>query len=1133
MALKSGTYRVGTQIFRINRSKMSSSALRRVEAQYRAAQSAVRSQARALESARQKQAKIERDKRSAAEDRALERRTRLGKTPVSRGTPTAPRQTGGGVSSTFEAAVRSSRKSVSERAMDRFDRKRTRERNTAQRKEIRKLERAAAEKYPSFTGDRPSDIYKRGKYTLEASEGGALSKLVAGAYGLEGQRLLAPKKYKFKESTELRKKTLKSGKVVYERIKSAPLGEAVNLGPLQPGKTYREAVSTGGGGGGIRDLNRVFNVGYGGAMGGSLTPEAARELGARRIFQRTARIPRETGLIPTPQKDQYTTQATYTVEDNKTGKIKEFKTKKAADKFSFNQYARENRQNTADYNRQLRTAGVTLGEIQKYERKQKDDLALNPFKSITDLTPKPRKTIKQVKTSKKEIIETSYRQTKTQAPIEGLPQNFNYELASWASIGGISKATSGATLLGKTAAVGKGIVSGVGGYIGYTVSKKIVEPVAKGYYQKTRGIIKYAPESFMGIPVKEPLQAQFNFPIAGPAAIPIYYGAKYAKRKILEQKGFSDATITEYEKRFRKQSFQKGGAYETAGVAIATESTSLYLGGALYSGIDKALTPKPSNIATYLQPPVKGFKSPLSFTGEKTLLKPFGKFKGLQNPLKKLTLQKPLSIKSYTGGLNILTPKTPKKAKIKAQPKINKKKFKDIIDTKRLEKDLNKKIAYDRGTGMNLGRSDTGSEYIVVDQKVDKIRVFSDTFKGPKTKYGSRLKPPPRTPNMKVEVFPDKTTRFIQDYNIVKPPKVDRYSSAFRNFPRGEVEIVRKRPLTQLIDGSWSNKVFGKGGRKRTSEYVTNEFYSNFNKPGQKINLNKLPNTLGDPSGIGAFDTKKIVIKDVYGRRRGDTFKNIFEQRKNIDYLEQTFQAEAKKSAKKRGLKGVWDNINKKYGRLGRKGTSNLITISKPPSPDKALKAALKASGSAAGVITPSFNAFAAAVPRASVRSAFPLIIGELIAQRLPPTRTIYTQTRTQRRIKSDISSKKLNIPSLKQLQIPGIRQTPKIKQSQIPKLRQTPRQKVSQKLSYKFPTTEVGLTTASILKTRQKPTQKQSTRSIFNFYTPQKSKKMSSTTLDMNLDSYVFSDTSYTSNRKKYQRAYVAKGRTVLDKFL
>ena len=320
MTLKSGVYTAGGKTFVINRSKMSSSALRKVEYDYNQAVGMAR-KAAAEQRARELAVIQERKRDLLRQDEAreLQREQTLAKRVAEgsrvsneqkqfleeRGqtvTTPARTQTGGGRSSTFEQAVQASRMPLQQRRAFRDIRREEQDARKALEQQIRVNERATADQYPGFYGKRPSEI-------------------------LKSKKLLDPARAKQATSVA---DILRIGE-----------GDARLLPPLSQG-----------GGGAVRLLHAVEKVPYGGAMEGILTPEAAQQLGFARIQRRQTAKTLETPVgqratrqaVSTAKEKQLLAveiappTSSYEVYDTKLGEVKTFKTEIAAQGFAQRQY---------------------------------------------------------------------------------------------------------------------------------------------------------------------------------------------------------------------------------------------------------------------------------------------------------------------------------------------------------------------------------------------------------------------------------------------------------------------------------------------------------------------------------------------------------------------------------------------------------------------------------------------------------------------------------------------------------------------------------------------------------------------------------------------------------------------------
>ena len=340
MTLKYGTYRVGDKTYKIT-PYMSSDRRRQVEREYNQALNQARADVQERKSAADK-ARIEEARRVAAiKERQYERRVELGKVKDEMDESSITRvespRVGGGVSSSFEVSAAINRLPYEERQVEKKKFKAALAEQQKIKKDLRDADVRAGDVYPEFTGERPSDILKRGKFRLgaEAKKSGAESKLIGSAFGLGTQRLLPPNVYEWEE------------RVVDGETR----------------KYAKKLVSPGGGA--IRSYLGDKQVEFEGGMGGVLRPEAALKVGAKRLFRRKSDVDYELGMLPTqasdykPKRFEEREQEIYTVDNVRTGETMEFKTADAAAGFA-------QRQSDAEYERELRKHGVSLGEIQKY-----------------------------------------------------------------------------------------------------------------------------------------------------------------------------------------------------------------------------------------------------------------------------------------------------------------------------------------------------------------------------------------------------------------------------------------------------------------------------------------------------------------------------------------------------------------------------------------------------------------------------------------------------------------------------------------------------------------------------------------------------------------------------------------------
>ena len=340
MTLKYGTYRVGDKTYKIT-PYMSSDRRRQVEREYNQALNQARADVQERKSAADK-ARIEEARRVAAiKERQFERRVELGKVKDELDESSITRvespRVGGGVSSSFEVSAAINRLPYEERQVEKKKFKAALAEQQKIKKDLRDADVRAGDVYPEFTGERPSDILKRGKFRLgaEAKKSGAESKLIGSAFGLGTQRLLPPNVYEWEE------------RVVDGETR----------------KYAKKLVSPGGGA--IRSYLGDKQVEFEGGMGGVLRPEAALKVGAIRLFRRKSDVDYELGMLPTqasdykPKRFEEREQEIYTVDNVRTGEIMEFKSKSAAESFA-------QRQSEADYERQLRKYGVSLKDIQKF-----------------------------------------------------------------------------------------------------------------------------------------------------------------------------------------------------------------------------------------------------------------------------------------------------------------------------------------------------------------------------------------------------------------------------------------------------------------------------------------------------------------------------------------------------------------------------------------------------------------------------------------------------------------------------------------------------------------------------------------------------------------------------------------------
>jgi hypothetical protein len=146
---------------------------------------------------------------------------------------------------------------------------------------------------------------------------------------------------------------------------------------------------------------------------------------------------------------------------------------------------------------------------------------------------------------------------------------------------------TGTALLSKGGvyAVGKGLVKGTAGAIGYVVGQQIAEPVVKTYTSGVREVGDYL-EPHIGSGRAQLIKQQ-QLPIVGPALASVQKGVWSTG---LRYYGVSEAEIRQITSAQQKRLVSKGGALETAAVQVGKEAVGLATAGAATTAADKAIT---------------------------------------------------------------------------------------------------------------------------------------------------------------------------------------------------------------------------------------------------------------------------------------------------------------------------------------------------------------------------------------------------------------------------------------------------------------------------------------------------------------------------------------------------------------
>jgi hypothetical protein len=146
---------------------------------------------------------------------------------------------------------------------------------------------------------------------------------------------------------------------------------------------------------------------------------------------------------------------------------------------------------------------------------------------------------------------------------------------------------TGTALLSKGGvyAIGKGLVKGTAGAIGYVVGQKIAEPVVKTYTSGVRKVGDYL-EPHIGSGRAQLIEQQ-QLPIVGPALASVQEGVWSMG---LRYYGVSEAEIRQLNSAQQKRLVSKGGALETAAVQVGKEAVGFATAGAAMTAADKAIT---------------------------------------------------------------------------------------------------------------------------------------------------------------------------------------------------------------------------------------------------------------------------------------------------------------------------------------------------------------------------------------------------------------------------------------------------------------------------------------------------------------------------------------------------------------